>query len=438
MKRLLVLGLLTGASLAQPAFLTSLERHPQFQAAWARLQAQELSARLAPDWLALDASGGWSRRELDEAEPCPFLSDPDPTNDVFCDFLSPDLPKEAGQGEVGLTLRPLPFGDYADRVRLAALDRAEARLDFRAARSALEAAALRAGLDAVRAEMGLRVAEDALRLAQTALATTRLRKQKGAATDRDLRAARIELEAARNRAQDARTAFELARAVLASFTNEPLPPAPWFREPLPEQEPPSVVRARLQLERARVGRQNAARDFLPVVELGYRKNLDEHHAVGVTLESRTLGARVYYAYNSYADPARSRTDAEWRIGARLNVAVDTWSRNETAALRMQAAEAALAAALRTAPIELRRYREAIERSVRAVKLAEEQLTDAVQAADETARRVDLGLAVPLEGLRAELARLQAEMELLEARHGVLRAQLDYLAYLAVPPSEVWR
>jgi outer membrane protein TolC len=348
MKRIAALGLLLGAALAQPAFLTSLERHPQYQAALAELQARRLSERLAANWVALDARGGWNRSELDEAEPCPFLNDPDPTNDVFCSFISPDLPEEAGQGEVGLTLRPLPFGDYADRVRLRALDRAEGELDFRAARSGLEAAALLAALNAREAEEGLKVALAARELTEATLAVVRVRKQKGAASDRELREAQRRLEDARERVLSAQEALELARAALRSFTDAIPPGPPWFRTPLPEREAAEVVRAYLQLERARVGVANAMRDLYPVAEIGYRRNLDDRHALGASLETRTLSTRLYYAYTSYADPARARTESEWRVGARWNLSLDAWSRSETARLRVRAAQAALEAAKRRA------------------------------------------------------------------------------------------
>ncbi len=438
MKRLVLLGFLFAAAAAQPAFLLSLRDHPAWKAAEARRAATALNARLSPNWIELDASGGWSRRELDEGAPCPFLRDPDPTNDVLCSFLTPDLPDEFTQAQIGITLRPLPFGDYADRQRQRSVDDREAELEFRLARARMEASALRAALGVIEAERGLALSSEARLLAEKALAATRLRHQNGAASGRELRDAGLALDQARERVRTGQERLELAQATLRTFTDEAPPDPPWFRSPLPRAEPPDVQRARMQLERARIARSNARRDAWPIVQLEYRRQLDEQNLLGVAVESRTLGTRFYFDHASYADPARSRTKSEVKIGARLDLSVDTWAGMENARLLVEAARRSLEGALRSSEIEVRRYRDAIQQRTRAVALAERALENARRTEDESAHRLELGLTSPLEHLDRQLDRATAEFELIKARHDVLRAQLDYLVYLGIPPSEVWR
>ncbi len=438
MKRRIWATWLLSLAAAQPAFLTSLQAHPQLRAARLQVEARALAARLAPNRLALDAQGGWTRRALDPAEPCPFLADPDPSNDVLCSFVSPDVPTEASQAEVGLTLRPLTFGDYADRSRLADLDLAEARLDYRKARAELEAAALRAALSLAEALQGLEVAREGRRLAEAALAATELRRRKGAANDADLRAARLALEDARARVEQAREGLELARKGLATFTSEPPPPPPWPLEPPERAEPASLARARIAVERARVALKNRGRDFWPTVELGYRLNLDDRSNLAVSLESRTLGARVAYGYATFADPARARTRAEWRVGARLNLSAETWAGQSEARLQLRAAEAALEAARRQAEVEALRLRQRIDQALRASERAAARLDAARADEREAQERQRLGLITPLQLMQTQLARLQAELQLQQAENDVRRARLERLVFLAVPPSEVWR
>jgi len=436
-KFLIAAGILLTIALAEP-FLDSLENQPQLRAARARLDADRVAALLAPDWIGIDAQGGLSYKTLSAAEPCPFLSDLDPANDVLCGFIEPEIPEEITQVQLGVTLRPLPFGDYADRQQLRILDRAESELDFRLAKARLEAMALRAALDLLEAQEGLELAKSALGFARTALAATRLRVEKGAANKRELREAELAFERAKNQLEQAKEQAKIARELLRTYTTQPPPAPPWFRSPLPNEESVDETRARIQVERARIGVQNASRDFVPTLELGYTYRLDEENAVGATLETRTLGTRVYYDHSSYADPVQNRTRNEWRIGARLNLSIDTWARSETARRQLQAAEAALDAALRIAEVTRLRHKTIIQNAVREVELARLRLEDARDLELEVAKRLELGLSTTLELLRVQLERLQAALALTRARHEVLRAQLDYLLFMGVAPSEVWR
>jgi|GEM_PF-3775207 len=438
MKRLVITCFLLALAAAQPSFLSSLQSHPSWRAAEARYRAAQINAQLSPNWIELDSLAGWARSELDQGEPCPFLNDPDPTNDIFCGFISPDLPEKIGQAQIGVTIRPIPFGDYADKKRQALIERQLAVLDFRNAKARLESEALRTALSVLEAERGLELALEGRRFAKKALDATQIRADKGAANPRELRDAKLSFARAEEQVLSAQESLTIAQSALRTFTGKPPPTPPWFRTPLPRTEPPEITRARLQLELARVAHDHAGRDLLPVVQFEYRQKLDDDNLVGVTLESRTLGTRLYYDYSSYANAERTRTDRQLRIGARLNLSLDTWSRLEQARNHVTAAEAALKAARRTASVKLEQRAMAIKQSVRAVSLAERALENAKKAEQETEKRLDLGLSTPLEHLRSQLDRLKAEFQLTKARHDVLRAQLDYLVYLGIPPSEVWR
>ena len=295
MKRATAWLVLASLSLAaSPPFLSALERHPQLKAARAHWEAARLEAGYAAD-----ARGGWSLRALADPDPCPFLSDPDPSNDVLCSFLNPEVPKSAGRAEVGVVFRPVLFGDLADQQEAARLAAAGARIDYRAAKSRLEAAALGAALRFWETEQSLALTREALELAQKNLRITELRERNGAAQASELRRAKRTLEEARIRVLDAQESLRVARLALESFTTAAPPTPPWFQEPLPRGEPPEVRHARLKRDQARTGLRHTRRDLLPVVELGYQHPLDENYALGLSLESRTLSLRGYYAYQGF-------------------------------------------------------------------------------------------------------------------------------------------
>ena len=440
MKRWIAALVLAGAATAAaPEFFDGLADHPSLQAARANLQAYAYEAAYAGNPVALDTSGGYSYRSLDEAEPCPFLSDPDPTNDLLCQLVSPDVPSEVGQAEVGLTLRAFPYGDLADRVALAEINLRTAELDYQSARAKLERSALDAALKVRLAEKGLELAREGEALAENALEATRLRHAKGTASDRELRDAERALEEARLQRLSAEENLELARAQLAQFTSAAPPAWPWpSLEPPAEAEAPEVTKARLRIEQARVGEQRSLRSFWPVGEVRYQHNLDDYNAVGVSVESRTLGTRIYYNHQSYADLTRSRTQDEWRVGLRLNISADTWSGYEAARARLEGAQAGLEAAQRQAELERQALELRITQSERARELARRAEADARTNYEETARRVELGLEPPLAAQKAWVDAARAELERMQAEHDAVRARLDLLVYLAVPPSEVWK
>ena len=105
---------------------------------------------------------------------------------------------------------------------------------------------------------------------------------------------------------------------------------------------------------------------------------------------------------------------------------------------MQAAEASLAAAERQAAVELERRTAVMAQAARAVEAKRRALADDRANEREVDARIEAGRAVLLEQLEARLARMRAELELQVAQHDVLRARLDYLSYLGIPPSEVWK
>ena len=420
-------------------FFTGLEQHPSLKAAAARLEGARLEAVNSANYLTIDASGGFVSRELAPADPCPFLSDPDPSNDVFCQILNPDIPETTSQSELALVLRAFPYGDVADRQKTAMLNYELARIDFAQSRSRLEKAALEAALQLKLAEDSYSLASEGLELAKQVLKATEIRYQKGAASERELRQARLSLEEAEVNLQNAAESRDLARLSLLSFTNSPPPPWPWpDLQPPADAIPPDVQKALVNQEMARVGLAHSKRSFLPVGEIRYQHNVSDNSAVGVSVESRTLSARVYYGYQSYADPTRSRTENELRLGLRLNITQDAWGGYEAAQARLQAADRALEAARKQAELELARLEMQIEQSRRLVALKKSALGSARADYEETSKRVEIGLSAPIEEQRAWLSYSRAQLELTKAEQDVVRAELNLLAYLGIPPSEVWK
>jgi len=440
MKRLpLVFLLLLSMAAAADDFFTSLQDYPAVRSAALSLEAARQEALGAANYVAVDASGGYISRDLAPADPCPLLSDPDPSNDALCQFINPEVPESNGQAEVGITFHAIPYGDVGDYQRTAQINYLIARVDYRSSLASIEKGALEAAMQYFLADEARNLAGEGLQVARDAYQATKLRREKGAASDRDLRQAELALEQAENELQNAEAAFGLAKYALASFTTAAPPAWPWPRlDPPADAEPPAVTKVRLRVEQARIGLEHSQRAFVPVGEIRYQHNLDDNNAVGVSLESRTLGARVYYAYQSYADPTRSRTENELRLGLRLNVTQNDWGGLESARKRLAAAEAGLEAAKKQSELELARLQLDLDQSQRRLNLAKSKASAAKLDYQDARKRADLGISPPLEAERAWLDYAKAELELLQAEQDVVRNQLSILAYLAVPPSEVWK
>ncbi len=439
-KLVLALALLLAPAMAAGNdFLASLHEHPAAKAASLSLTAARQEALGSANYFSFDANGGFASRELAAADPCPYLADPDPSNDVFCQILYPEIPETSSQSEIGLTLRPFAYGDVADYQRNSWISYRLASIDYQSSLTRLEKGALEAAMQYYLARRGRQLASVGLDVARKAYQATLVRYRKGAASERDLRQAKLALAEAENESKNAASSLRLAEQALRYFSSVPPPPWPWpSLDPPADAVPPAVAKARLRLEQALIGLERSQRAFVPVAEIRYQHNLDDSSAIGVSLETRTLGTRVYYAYQSYADPTRKRTENELRLGLRLNFNQSDWGGLEAARSRLAAAEAALTAAKEQSQLDLARLELQIEKGRRQLQLAKASLEAAERDYLETQKRVELGLAVPLEEQSAWLRYSRAQLELLQAEQAVIRDQLDVLAYLGVPPSEVWK
>ena len=434
-----LLILLAPALAGQTDFFESLRQHPAARSAALALEATRQELANAVNYFALDASGGYISRDLAAAEPCPLLADPDPTNDVFCQFITPEVPETSSQSEIGLTLHAFAYGDLGDYQRTVLINYEIAKIDYRSNLANLEKGALEAAMQYYLALQARDLAKEGVEVSKAAYEATRIRYGKGAASDRDLRQAELALEQAKVELENSSSSLALAEDSLRYFTDSAPPPWPWpALDPPPDAEPPAVTKARLRREQARIGVEHSQRAFVPVGEIRFQHNLNDTSSVGVSVESRTLGARVYYAYQSYADPTRSRTDNELRLGFRLNFDQNDWGALEAARSRLEAAESGFEAAKEQSSLELARLQALIEQSKRRFDIAAKSLDVAERDHQEVKKRVELGLATPLEEQRSWLEYSKARLELVRAEQDVVRNRLALLAYLAIPPSEVWK
>jgi outer membrane protein TolC len=426
--------------------LAGVEDHPALRAARAAVDAAraELDAVRFP--VALEGEVAAQRFDV-TAEAGPGV--PQELVDEQVDELRWNV-----RGSVRATLRPFRVGDLADleTQRALALDQAERRL--RDTRASLEAGALQAAGGLLVAEHGVRLAEAGRALARAALDATRLRLERGAAREIDLR--RAELEAAR---ADERVRAAIANRARAEARLEDLVgpgrtlrqlPAPAALPPLPDDAlPPAVAQAEDDLRLAGVGVGSAERGLLPTVQASYAWTTEDG-AVSLSLESRTFQPTIgYETPDPYAnltqgldqsgllDPNEPATiDGALTLALSFQLGPESAYGLRAAEARLEAARAALDAALRDAGLAADDRAEQL-RAARAELAFATTAADLARAdADDVRRQVDLGLATPLDALQADLAVLDADLALLSARSALLDALLaDYRA-LAVPLSEV--
>jgi outer membrane protein TolC len=430
--------------------LAGVDDHPALRAARAAVDAAraELDAVRFP--IAFDGQVSAQRFDV-TAEAAPGV--PQERVDEQVDELRWNV-----RGSVQATLRPFRVGDLADleTQRVLALAQAERRL--RETRASLEAGALQAAGGLLVAEHGVRLAEAGRALARAALDATRLRLERGAAREIDLR--RAELEAARAdervRAATANRARAEARLVDLVGPGRTLAelPTPDALPPLPDGAlPPAVAQAEDDLTLAGVGVGSAERGLLPTAQASYAWTTEDG-AVSLSLESRTFQPTIQYEspdpYENLAqglnqvDPTTGRPllDEPATVEGALTLALSFQLGPESAygvraaEARFDAARAALDAARRDAALAADDRAEALRAARAELAFAVTTADLARDDADDVRRQVDLGLATPLDALQADLAVFDADLALLSARSALLDALLaDYRA-LAVPLSEV--
>jgi len=351
-------------------------------------------------------------------------------------------------------LRPFRVGDLNDLDLQRQLAVAQAERRLRETRAILEVGALRAAAGLLVAEHAVRIAEAGVALADQAAAATDLRVERGAAHARDAERSELEQRRARERLRSATTAQERAQARLADLVGPYLTlrslPDPSDLPTLDAVEAidPEVLAAADDVVLAEVAVTSAERGLLPTAQASYSWSTADG-AVSISLESRTLQPTLAYQTpnpfvgaaagiavpdGTLAEPATIDGNLtlalSYTLGGQAAYAVDA------ARARLDAARARLDAARRDA---LRAAAERVEalRAARAeAGFAQAELQLARSEADDARLRLELGVASPLEALRADLAALQADLAARNAQLALLAARLDDFSALAVPLSEV--
>ena len=423
---LAVLLLLAGPGFSQgslASFLEPLQEHPGLRAARSALDAARAEFEAISGPLQLDVSGGYSLLDVGEVD------------------LAPELPGIQGLDETAtdlsteLRLRPFAFGDVADAVDQRRVALEQARLDYLETLTSLQTRALEAAQGVILARHALEVAQEGERLAAEALAATRARRERGAATERELRDANAGLLDANYQLEGARARLDLAERTLASLVGDRDLPAELLLEPpAGDGVPLQVARARLGLRLAELAPRSATRALFPTVQASYTWNLSENDSLSVSLESRTLQPSIGYSYRS---PGRtfpqSEIEGTFQIGASLTISPSALDALDAARAQREAAALGLEAAQRTAELQLAGLEGELERATRSVALAQLRLENARHDLEETRQRQEAGLAIPLDVLRASLAVTSADLELRSARQELQRSIHDIYEFYGQPP-----
>ena len=273
------------------------------------------------------------------------------------------------------------------------------RLDFVQARQAVEQARrtlvqaeydayaeiVAAYVQALQAERQLALAEQGRDLAARSLDITRIRFERGSATELDVQNAQTELARAESVVLSAQQGLDLARDNLASLVGvqEPAPAA--VPQELLAVEPPTMD---------------------TIVEL-----LDRHPAV-LRAEHGVETARV----------ARDLLDPSYAAQAQI----------DQAELQVARAEEGLAEARRGIELQASQLHDAVDRARESLEVEREAVADARERESLEEQRFAAGLIAEITLDQARLTRAQAEIALLQAEHAYLRALFDLQAGTVTP------
>ncbi|CAN5880969.1 hypothetical protein BH24DEI2_BH24DEI2_25140 [soil metagenome] len=414
-------------------FLAAVQNHPvvRAQAALVAAARAQLEAVYSP--VSFNASGNYTRLNLDIPEAPPGQEPGQET---------PDLPNNLVGLNLGANFRPFVFGDTADLARSRQIDLAKVELGYTETLSALQAQALGAAAQVTVAEESLNLATESRTLTESALAATRIRQTKGAAAESEVRALELQLREADNRLSSAGANLAIARRSLVNLVGETEAPGLVRLEPV-TGTPPDVRRAALDLELARVGAGGAGRALYPTAQASYTWPLgDEKSELALSLESRTLQPGVSY---SYANPRQgaagfsapegvpaSVLKGSFTVGVALNISPETYGAVQAADARVVAAAAGLSAALDNADITALSLQANYETAQLGLELAQQGVTDAVTTLQDVRARLRLGLATEFEVSQARFALTQTRLNERSAELNLLQATLDSYRTYAVP------
>lgn len=415
------------------ALLAWVPEHPAVRAAQAALEAAEAQLRAARSPVRLEVSSSLTQLDVDELD------------------LAPDIPgmqaldKTLLSVTAGVSLRPFAFGDIADLVDQREVAVAQARLDLSESLVAMQVRTLEAVYELELAGVAVLVAEQGVELAREALASSALRAERGAATERQVREAssglaeaeNLLLDAQANRTLAERSLLSLVGSLVGSLEMPPLAAADLDAVvaslPAPAGEPVDVLRAGLQVRLAELAPRGANRALLPTAQAGYSWNLGDHDTLSVSIESRTLQPNV-----SFSHEAQGRTFPQTEISGALTVGV-AWSISPEAFAALDAAQAQLEAARlgleatrQGTELQTQALNNAVVQAERAEALAQSRFADASTHLEETRARVEAGIATPIELQSDALSVTRAQAELLAARLSVMRSTLDLYEFYARP------
>jgi outer membrane protein TolC len=199
-----------------------------------------------------------------------------------------------------------------------------------------------------------------------------------------------------------------------------------------------VRQAELQVVQAQLSYARAERGIWPVAQASYTYNTSPRDSFSLSLNSRTLQPQLSYSYQN--PPAgvggQPRPESQFQIGVSVNFSPAIFDALEAGRKQIEAAQAALEAAKRTAALQEASLRTALQGAEAQVGLAQAAQHDAERALTEARERERLGLTSPLATLQAELGLAQARLALEQANLTRTSRILDLYRFYAQPLSEV--
>lgn len=427
------------ASETLKTFLAALESNPELLAAQAATDAVEAQLHAARDPVALAATGGYSRVQIDESQLGATQVTGPGEDDGSGGFASGTLPANGFQLSTTLSFRPIAFGDVADAISQGQLALESSRLDLQSVRTGLEVRALEAALSSRLAERSVALAQQSVEAATQSLRATRLRVEKGAANARDLRGAEEALLEAQTLTENAQSDANSARLNLNSLVGET--PAPSFADlaslTVPQDRTPlAVAQAQIQRQQTALGITSAQRELYPVAQASYTWNVSNSSSLTASLESRTLQPSLGYAFQ---DPARtapeSAVTSALTVGISANISLSALDALEALEKQQTAAAEALRAQQNGGNLQRTTLSAAYGNATRSTTLENRTFRGAQLTYQENLTRQTLGLSSPLETSTSLIELIQADLDRSSSELASLSALLDIYELYALPPSE---
>ncbi|PNY79718.1 TolC family protein [Deinococcus koreensis] len=416
----LTLGL-PGAYAQDLSPLGSLNAQPSVQAARAQEEAARLGVQAARGLYSLGGGLTYSRSTFADGTPGEGL----PAGGV-----------QAGvQGQLGLTLRPFVVGDTATATRRAELTLDLARLGVRDALSAVQGAALSAAAAVAGARGAQAAAEAGAVETGRRLEVARLRSERGDLSAAELRGAEALMREASEQVRAAGETLAQALAQAQVYFGAAVPDLPLPARP-PEGEDAASVRARVELDLARLDLAQAERALLPTVQASFTRTLEGGRtSLGVSLDSAALAPRLSVGFTSVVgDPPAPRSTLS--LGAAFDLSAAGVAGVDAARARVRSAALALEGARRDGALQRGALNLQLDQAERLLALRLAAVQDAEQELAETQAREALGVVGPLETLRA-LGTLQgARVQVGAARSEQLARLIALYRLSALPLTEV--